>query len=73
MRAHATETQRQQARSQQVVMEGGDDAMDALVEEFPDIDQAPAKGEAAADVDSEDEESSILVRQQQKKVLPPGY
>lgn len=71
MRAHATETQRQQARAQQEVMEGGDDAMDALVEEFPDIDQAPAKGEAAADVDSEDEESSILVRQQQKKVLPP--
>jgi len=70
MRAHATETERQQARAQQVVMEGGDDAMDALVEEFPDIETAAAKGGAAADVDSDEEESSILVRQQQKKVLP---
>jgi len=71
MRAHAAETQRQQERSQQVVMEGGDDAMDALVEEFPDIGEAAAKGAPSAEVDSEDEESSILVRQQQKKVLPP--
>ena len=69
MRAQAEEAQRQQRRATQQVMERGDDAMDALVEEFPDIESAAQPREE--EDDSEDEEKGFLARRAEKKVLPP--
>jgi len=70
MRAQAEEAQRQQRRATQQVMERGDDAMDALVEEFPDIEGA-AQPSKEDDDDSDDEEKGFLARRAEKKVLPP--
>ena len=53
MRAQAAETARQQARAGQQLMESGDDAMEALVEEFPDIESSVQQKDE--DADSEDD------------------
>jgi len=67
LREQAAEVARKQEREQHQLMETGDDAMDALVEEFPDIEDTVNKEE---DKDSDDEEREIELARSKKKELP---
>ena len=71
MRAQAAEAARQQQHASQEVLEGRDDAMDALVEEFPDAVEGGG-GKADEDSDEDDEASleKVLAARAKKKELP---
>ena len=68
MRATAAEAARRAAHASAEVLEGQDDSMDALVEEFPDV--ADNAAPISDDEDDEDKAESALQARAKKKELP---
>ena len=70
-RPQAEEAARRQAKASQQLLEGDDAAMDALVDQFPDMAEARA-AEGDDDDDSEDEERRLEAERAKKKRAPEG-
>ena len=68
MRAHAAESARQAAHASAELLEGNDDAMDALVEEFPNAAENVAAPSESDDDDAAREECMMAARAKKKEL-----
>lgn len=70
MRAQTAEVARQAAHASAEVLERGDDALDALVEEFPDAAEHNMVGGASDEDDDDAAAASALLARSKRKELP---